>query len=231
MGFLQKTLSLWENYTSINMSKIKSIDLLEPILAKTFGLTRQYENNHYLEELTLVNGKLADYELFLLNDVRNKLVHNADAWNEEELKMNFISIIIFLAKFENPIKTYYERDISATIQGIFVKSTVDMLLSKGIGELIETPYFFLHEYKREKKYSGDPIGQMLGGMLIGQAKNNNEKPMYGCYVQGRYWYFSVLMGNTYSISSGFDATNEEKCLQILFILRHVNHIILTELME
>jgi hypothetical protein len=97
--------------------------------------------------------------------------------------------------------------------------------------LIETPYFFLHEYKREKRYSGDPIGQMLGGMLIGQAKNNNGKPMYGCYVQGRFWFFSVLVGKQFVVSLSHDATDEVICEKIVLILRKLKNIILTELMD
>ena len=99
-------------------------------------------------------------------------------------------MVIFLARFNKPIRTYYDREISAVIETCNVSCKADMMMSKGVGELIKTPYFFLHEYKREKKYSGDPIGQMPGGMLIGQAKNNDEKPIYGCYVQGRHWFFS-----------------------------------------
>ncbi|MFN0202904.1 MAG: hypothetical protein ACKVTZ_15380 [Bacteroidia bacterium] len=213
------------------MSKTKSIDLLEPILARAFGLTRTFDAPPLLTSLWENTVVLKENEVALLEEVRKKLVKHADSWNEEELKMQFISMVIFLAQFNEPISIYYERDISETIQGKLVKSTVDMLLSKGLGELIETPYFFLHEYKREKKYSGDPVGQMLGGMLIGQAKNANEKPVYGCYVQGRYWYFSVLTEKTYCISSGFDATDETKCKQIVGILRKVRDIILTELMD
>lgn len=71
-------------------------------------------------------------------------------------------------------------------------------------------------------------------MLIGQAKNNNGKPMYGCYVQGRFWFFSVLVGKEYVVSNSFDATNEASAIQIVLILKHIKHIkhiILTELME
>ncbi|MCU0341101.1 MAG: hypothetical protein MUE30_14570 [Spirosomaceae bacterium] len=86
-------------------------------------------------------------------------------------------------------------------------------------------------YKREKKYSGDPIGQMLGGMLIGQAKNNNEKPIYGCYVQGRFWFFSILEGNQYVISQSFDSSQWDDAQQIIFILRKIKEIILERLMD
>ncbi len=148
--------------------------------------------------------------------------------------MRFISFVMFLAYFNNPIRTYYDREISATVETIFIKCEADMLLAQGFGELIETPYFFLHDgpptrYKREKKYSGDPVGQMLAGMLVGQAKNNNGKPMYGCYVQGRFWFFSVLESKQYVVSRSFDATDETTAEQIVLILRNLKQIILTEL--
>ncbi len=137
---------------------------------------------------------------------------------------------MFLAHFSNAIRTYYDREISEQVEHIFLLCKADMMLSKGVGELIKTPYFFMHEYKREKKYSGDLVGQMLGGMLIGQAKNKNEKPIYGCYVQGRYWYFSILEGKQYVVSKGFDASQIDEAKQIVYILRKLNTIILERLL-
>ena len=207
------------------MAKKKSIELLEPILIDTFGLERLRPPQPNLEDWLSATGELNEDDEKLLNRVLIKLIDNADSWNEEELKMHFISMIILLADIDPAIRTYYDREISAEIEGHFVSSKVDMMLSKGIGELIKTPYFFLHEYKREKKYSGDPIGQMLGGMLIGQAKNNNDKFVYGCYVQGRNWYFCLLDGKKYVISRGFDSSEMEEVHQIIFILRKINTII------
>jgi hypothetical protein len=140
-------------------------------------------------------------------------------------------LVMFIAKFSKPIRVYYDREINETIDGEFLLCKLGMMLSKGIGELIETPYFFMHEYKREKKYSGDPVGQMLGGMLIAQAKNNNEKPIYGCYVQGRHWYFSILEGKTYIVSDGLASSKMNEVQQIIFMLRKLNTIILERLME
>jgi hypothetical protein len=210
--------------------KIKSIELIEPILVKTFGLNRVFEPTKLLKDWLLVDGILEKTDFDLLENVRSKLLENADSWNEEELKMQFISMMMFLTNVQKPVRTYYEREISANVEGVFVSCIADMLFSKGIGEMIETPYFFLHEYKREKKYSGDPIGQMLGGMLIGQAKNDNKKPMYGCYVQGRFWFFSILDG-TYTISQSFDSSTAEGAKKILFILRKLLQIIKDTLMD
>jgi hypothetical protein len=207
------------------MAKQKSLELSEPILVDTFGLERNFKPIPLLSELLDATGELSEADSALLFECQAELIENADSWNEEELKMQFISFVIFLARFKKPIRTYYDREISAEINGTFVCSKVDMMLSKGIGELIKTPYFFLHEYKREKKYAGDPVGQMLGGMLIGQAKNADNRPIYGCYVQGRFWFFSVLDGKQYTISKGFDSSELEDVQKIIFILKKVNLII------
>ncbi len=213
------------------MAKQKSLELSEPILVDTFGLERNFKPIPLLNELLDATGELSEADSALLFECQAELIENADSWNEEELKMQFISFVIFLARFKKPIRTYYDREISAVINDILVTSKVDMMLSKGIGELIKTPYFFLHEYKREKKYAGDPVGQMLGGMLIGQAKNSDNRPIYGCYVQGRYWYFAVLDGRQYTVSKGFDSSELEDVKKIIFILKKVNLIIQERLLD
>jgi hypothetical protein len=210
--------------------KKQAFPLLEPNLRRRFGLNRVFEDTPLLTEWLTATGEINERDNSILVESVQNLVENTDAWNEEELKMQFISLIIFVAKIQKPIRVYYDREISETIDGTFLLCKSDMMLSKGLGELIETPYFFMHEYKREKKYSGDPIGQMLGGMLIAQAKNNNQKPIYGCYVQGRYWYFSVLLGNEYVVSNGYNATTMTEIRKIIFILRKLNTIILERLM-
>jgi hypothetical protein len=211
--------------------RVKSIELLEPVLIETFGLQRLFKSTDLLTEWLSATGTLSEMDMAMITESQAKLIENADSWNEEELKMSFISIVIFLARFNNSIRTYYDREISAVIENIDISCKADMMLSKGIGELIKTPYFFLHEYKREKKYSGDPIGQMLGGMLIGQAKNDNGKPIYGCYVQGRFWFFALLEGKKYVVSKGFDSSEMDDVQKVIFILRRLNEFILKRLMD
>jgi hypothetical protein len=211
--------------------RVKSIELLEPVLIEAFNLERFYQSTPLMDEWLSATGSFNEIDMSLLIESQAKLIENADSWNEEELKMSFISMVIFLARFSKPIRTYYDREVSAVIEGIPVNCKADMMLSKGIGELIKTPYFFLHEYKREKKYSGDPIGQMLGGMLIGQAKNDNGKPIYGCYVQGRFWFFALLEGKKYTVSQPFNSSEMEDVQKVVFILRRLNEFILKRLMD
>ena len=210
---------------------LKSIDLVTAVLVKTFGLNRIFGDYEPLDSVLKPLGEMSDIDTLFLNEARENLIQNSEEWNEEELKMQFISMIMFLSRIAMPIRAYYDREMSATIDGNFIKCKADMILSKGFGDMMETPYFFMHEYKREKKYSGDPIGQMLAAMLIGQKKNDNNKPIYGCYVQGRFWFFSVLIGKKYCISNSFDATNEQVAKEIVGIIRNIQHIIITKLLD
>jgi hypothetical protein len=201
-----------------------TIELSEPLLARTFGLQRNRPPQPILSAWLSATTALDAMELRFLEEARIDLLDNTDYWNEEELKMHFISVIMRIVRYQSPFKVYYNREIEAVKEGYLIKTEADMLVSKGIGDLIETPYFFLHEYKREKKYAGDPIGQMLGGMLIAQVRNNDNKPVHGCYVQGRYWYFAVLQGNEYAVSNSLNSTEIDDALQIIAVLREIQKI-------
>jgi hypothetical protein len=204
--------------------KKQQIELSEPILVRTLGLSKTFTENDELKSWFSAYEQLNEIEEAFLAKACNHLLTHVDYWNEEELKMHFISMIIFLADYQQPFQVFFDREISAEVDGVFIKTEADMLVSKGFGDIIETPYFFLHEYKREKKYTGDPIGQMLGGMLIAQAKNNNHQPVYGCYVQGRFWFFSILTAKEYIISQPLNATAIAEAAQIVYMLRYIKKI-------
>ena len=67
---------------------------------------------------------------------------------------------------------------------------------------------------------------MLAAMILGQSLNNDEKPIYGCWLQGVAWRFTVLKNLDYSVSRSFDATNPDELIQIVFILRKLKKILL-----
>jgi hypothetical protein len=113
------------------MLKKSSIELAEPTLVRSLGLERLRPNALNLDMLFDIKGELSFEEKKLLHTIRLDLIDNVDTWNEEELKMQFISIIMYLARFQNPIRTYYDREIAADVDGHYLKAEVDMLLSKG----------------------------------------------------------------------------------------------------
>jgi hypothetical protein len=78
----------------------------------------------------------------------------------------------------------------------------------------KVPYFCLNEYKRQTDPNGDPRGQALIAMMIAQELNKNhnrnaDRPLLGCYVIGRNWYFMALIGTQYAISKDFSCVDDE----------------------
>ncbi|MEM6299212.1 MAG: hypothetical protein AAF740_11055, partial [Bacteroidota bacterium] len=82
------------------------------------------------------------------------------------------------------------------------------------------PYFFIHEYKQERKGTADPKGQLLAELLAAQENNTHQFPMYGCYVVGRNWFFMILNGKEYAVSDAF-ISSQKDIYQIIAILRQI----------
>ena len=81
------------------------------------------------------------------------------------------------------------------------------------------------EYKPEKNRDNDPLGQVLIAMVVAQQYNEQKFPVYGCYVNGRNWFFVVLHDDTYSVSRAYDATDIIDLQQILASLIDIKRII------
>lgn len=165
-----------------------------------------------------------------LEKQRQKLAWEGDTWNEEELKMHFLSFVFFFADFEIPdkAKLFFERPLSGTVQDIPLSVICDAMLATPLGiNTPKVPYFFLQEFKKGKKAQDDAEGQMLVAMLLAQEQNNNQQAIYGCYLQGRYWNFAILLDRRYCISRSYDATQTKDLIQIIYILRHLTQIVTT----
>ncbi|MDZ7934912.1 MAG: hypothetical protein U5M51_08120 [Emticicia sp.] len=165
----------------------------------------------------------------ILEEARLNLERKWDEWNEEELKMNFVSLVIFSAQIEVPklVNTYYERKFSGKVRDIPISVIVDcMIASPTFSGRPKSPYFFMQEFKRSLGDSHDPEGQMLAAMILAQETNQDGKPIFGSWIQGRFWYFTILNNKDYCVSKPFDATDPKAFLQIIFILRKLKDLIL-----
>jgi hypothetical protein len=161
-----------------------------------------------------------DYTTRRIEALKEKVLDFVDYWNEDELKLQCISKMIDFAEYDGSdlYNIFSQRQISATIKGIELGGRVDFVLAKGKQKPMK-PYFFIHEYKQEtKKGSSDPKGQLLAEMLVAQAKNDNNMPIYGCYVLGRSWFFVVLDGSQYAVSNAYNASDDD-IYAILSILK------------
>jgi len=159
-----------------------------------------------------INSKINISEInrSFLDLFKEKLYNNVNFWNEDELKMNFISPLIMLVDFiNNKYKPFSQRTLSLTTDKIETSGIVDFMLARGKARPVE-PFFFLHEYKQQHpSKKNDPIAQLLIAMLAAQAKNNNNQPIYGVLVEGRFWYFLILHHKEYAVSDAFDATTNQ----------------------
>ncbi|MFN0203884.1 MAG: hypothetical protein ACKVTZ_20350 [Bacteroidia bacterium] len=197
-------------------------------LRLTFGLD-DTDTSLLLTEWADYQADISEFEKKEINELRKDLAALHEAWNEDELKMNFIAPLLRLVHYgaEKRYKAFFQRSLSCKIADIEMSGIVDMVIASG-WEKPSTPYFFLHEYKQEQAGKGDARGQLLAAMLTAQALNQNEKAIFGVYLVGANWRFVVLENKTYSIKR-FDATKEEELLCIFSMLQWIKKYIETDL--
>lgn len=182
-----------------------------------------------IDEWIQATGTLTEAETQRLDKLHQKALKSADGWNEEELKMKFISLLFDLADIEesDKIVSFYERPMTATLKNAKLSVICDCLLASAAGIATpKIPYFFLQEFKRQKGDSNDPEAQMLAAMLVAQHRNADEKPVYGAWVVGSIWNFTLLSGSEYFVSPKFDASDRSDLNHILLIIRQLKENIL-----
>jgi hypothetical protein len=176
---------------------------------------------------------LSDFENQLLDFALQKYATLGDGWNEEELKMHFISFVLATADINIPkiCKTFFERPLSGIIDDYELNIVCDcMVASPRLAGDPDKPYFFLQEFKQAQRFGRtDPQGQVLVAMLLAQAMNDNKKPLYGCYVIERQWFFTTLVGRSYCVSKAFDATEKDDLVEVVAILRNLKQLIVNGL--
>ena len=213
------------------MAKARSetINWIEGLIVKTFSLVRIFGPFKLLDEWLDVVNDLTPKDNEELEYRRWQLLKKVSSWNEETLKMKFIAFILDLVRYDSDeIEGTFDAELKGVVQGTKLSVISDYALSRVTFDLIEQPYFYFHEYKPRKK-AKDPIAQLLLAMLIAQAKNVKQRPLYGCAVIGENWYFIVLEGKEYSVSNAYVSTNMDDLQSILLVLRKFKSMLYTEL--
>ena len=181
-------------------------------IESVFKLTRVYEHPMLSAWMSCsLENQLDESSNRYLVSLQNRLVINAESWNEDELKMFFIAPLLSQVPLEfDNFKPFTQRTLSANFPdlNLSVSGKVEFILAKG-KQRPKQPFFFLHEYKQERRRENDPLGQLLISMLAARANNETNTPLYGCFVIGRDWFFVILDKETYVVSLAFDATKPE----------------------
>lgn len=203
-----------------------------------------------LEDWINVQPTINEWEKAVIKKLLEKANLFIDAWNEYELQTKFIAPITELVDFDN-VKYYFsafsERRLEATYThkniNVSLKGKVDWMVAIGRSDP-RTPFFFIHEYKRETGSSRDAKGQLLATMMAAHIlnqtpptptlfdplpKHDKDMPLYGCYVVGRWWFFVVLHQNTYCVSASYDSMDKQKLYEIIAILKKQKQMIIKRL--
>lgn len=175
----------------------------------------------FSQPLTPEDEKTAEKSRLFLQELAN-------FWNEEDMKMFFISPILQIVDFYafDKYRVFMEATFEADIMDIqnnpcTLRGRVEMVVATG-KQRPQTPFFFLNEYKAQRKIVTDPQGQLLIAMLAAQAKNNGKNlPIYGMYNIGQNWFFVTLAGKEYAVSRQFDATDKDDLKNIVNMLQYV----------
>jgi hypothetical protein len=144
----------------------RSINWIEGLLVKTFGLKRVFDNFPLLDDWLSVTNDLTKKDIEELEYRRWQLVRNVNAWNEETLKMKFIAFILDLVRYDtDELMGIFDAELKGEVKGQRLSVVADYALLKTTYDLIEQPYFYFHKYKPRKR-SKDPFAQLLVAMLI-----------------------------------------------------------------
>ncbi len=191
-----------------------------------FGLKRVKNFPALIDWQNSPNG-ISNSVKILLPIIQERLIDNVEAWNEDELKMFFIAPLLSQMPLEMAgFKPFTQRTISAKFPEIDleISGKVEFVIARG-KQRPKQPYFFLHEYKQERRRANDPLGQLLISMVAARQNNEKKTPLFGCFVVGRDWFFVILDEQQYAVSLAFDATKDHELYQIVAMLSAMPQIV------
>ena len=95
--------------------------------------------NEWLES----NAVLSPFEEVLFEEIYKNARQHIAGWQEEDLKMKFISFVLRLGHLQDSGKfnTYFEKTLSATVGKHPLKTKTDFMIAKGILDMPQKPYF------------------------------------------------------------------------------------------
>jgi hypothetical protein len=133
-------------------------------IGQTFGIVQQEKCIHLDTWLS------ADYELNIveqtvLNDLHNDVSQTSGAMNDAELKARLVGLLFYAARIDvpNKIRVFYERPISAIIDGYNLGVICDCMVATPMFSLPVQPYFFLQEFKKAKGKKKRPRSANVDG--------------------------------------------------------------------
>lgn len=154
---------------------------------------------------------LSKEDIEFLDTLIKKHIFKIDSYNEEDLKVKFITPILNRVDFnfdDKKIRDFYEEKLKYENERFSLYGISDFMVASGL-KYPKKPYFFIQEFKKSKP-NQDPEIQLIAE-LICAIEINNFQIMRGAYIVGSIWNFIILekLGQDsyqYYVSQNFDST-------------------------
>ncbi|HNL08359.1 MAG: hypothetical protein JNM36_05655 [Chitinophagales bacterium] len=202
---------------TIQFSKC-TLSLLEDLL----GVYPIFQSDK-LDEWLNTSLQLPELEKNMLERLVTLLEQNAFHWSEYDLALHFIGPLFSLINFTavGRFNLFAQIKIEAeVVPGITLMGRVEEIIATGY-RTPKVPFFVFTEYKKDTDPKGDPLGQCLSAMIVGQKLNEDPNPIYGCVVNGRNWRFLLLDHKSYIVSNDYSATDFQQAYRIAVILQQL----------
>ncbi len=198
-----------EKQKSYNFSNITFTDIY-----KLFDISEELRDLHIFKSWFEKDIKIKSEDLIFLKELLDREIIFINRYKEEDLKVNFISQILYRVNFkilDKKIRDFYDEKLTYKTDKFSINGECDFVVAYGL-EVSQTPYFFIQEFKKSVSNS-DPRPQLLAE-LICAVELNNFKSIKGAYIIGAIWNFVILERiekhkYTYYISQNFDSTKIE----------------------
>ncbi|MEN0050353.1 MAG: hypothetical protein AAF806_25035 [Bacteroidota bacterium] len=191
---------------------------------KKVASIKEYADVDKFKDWFSFDYELSESESIFLSELIDKYETYLRFYSEEELKAKFIIPILNKIDFYFGIhKDWYERSISAVINGCQIGGMVDYMVADGFKEP-ESPYFFIQEFSPSLSRS-NPHDQLLAELMVALHLNNSHE-IKGAYIIGQLWTFAILKKDSegayhYWISPAFSAGKLEDLKAIYCYLQAV----------
>ena len=114
---------------------------LQQEVEETFGIVQQTKSSD-LDELINNLPLLSEIEKIAAKDLSSDLAVFVNKWNEEDLKMYFISPIILLAQLkQKTYRAFFDCTLKTELQNATIGGRVDCVVGKG-SQFPVNPFFF-----------------------------------------------------------------------------------------
>ncbi|MEA3316014.1 MAG: hypothetical protein U9Q30_09180, partial [Campylobacterota bacterium] len=186
-----------------SFSKIRDKEL-EDLVSIKQNINKEIFNIWFKSDIKLTNE-----EISFLKELLDEEVDYISLYDEEDLKMRFLSPILRKINFKTKdFRDFYDEKIVYKNEKFIFSGEVDFTISDGL-RVAKKPYFFIQEFKRAEEFS-NPRPQLIAE-LISAVELNSWDNIKGAFIVGAIWNFVILekLGKDkyqYYISVNFDST-------------------------